>query len=356
MTIVLLLLYALIIILGMCRNKSRAVFVLEFLFAWLLIAGNFDNADYEQYLIRYQRDLGVLTDPGFSLLCNLFNGLGWDYQSFKALLSFVCLLLVFSTIHKMSRYPALGGAIFLIFPFIIDITQFRNFVSYSIVIGGLPYLFKPGKRNLLKYSLIVLVAGLFHTASLFYLSFVLTRYRLKVWHVAAMTAGVFVVKEAVKLFFSATFETNKLEAVETSSMMGAIFGSVVLIMGIVLIWYAYRQMRPFLMKHRRLVPYLRRTRAPWLRFCTQRTWLYCNILFLMIIPFLFDNGNYIRICRNMALMNMLFVSNAFYIKKKMRTAILVVYYAYFVGTTYLIGNNLGDVFMPAFQYNNLLLG
>lgn len=340
----LLLLYLLVVIGGISAKKSKAVFVVEFLMAWVLIAGNYQNADYEQYLIRYDSGLDVFVDIGFSYLCNFFNGLGWSYQEFKTLLSFVCLLLIFRTISKVSRYPALGGAVFLIFPLIIDVTQFRNFVSYSIVVFAIPFLFEKEKSGLFKYIIAVLVASSIHTLSVFYLLFALSRLKLKTWLVGALFLGVLLIKESAKLFFTISFETEKLDNSSTTSIAGAIFNVLIVIANIAIIWYVSKHNKEDLSNKKFL----------WMSFCTEKTWLYCNCLFVLIIPFLFDFANYSRIYRNMVFLNMIFIANSYYLKRSTKVVIMTSYYLFFIVFNYFTGSYYQEVFFPVFHYNSIL--
>lgn len=341
---VLLILYLLVVAICLISGRSKILFVISFLFAWLLIAGNYDNADYNQYLIRYERGMEVIVDFGFSALCTLFSDLGYDYQTFKAIVSFFCLLLVYSSISKLCKTPSKGAAFFLIFPFIVDITQFRNFVSYSFVFFAVPYLFKDGFKNTIKYVIIVLAASTIHTTSLFYLLFILTRYRLKKWHVFALIVGVFIAKEAIKLYMALAFETDKLDFFDKPSIAGALFSSFIIILNCYVVWFVF--------KKRKNIP-SRGSDLPSM-FCSETTWLYCNLLLLVVIPFLFDNGNYIRIFRNVVLLNMIFIYNSPYLKRELKFSLICGYLVYFTYTTYFSGTYFSDVFMPVFNNNSIL--
>lgn len=344
MNILLFILYLLIIVYCFAFKKIKAGFYLAFLMAWVLIAGNYDNADYDQYLLRYESGLEVTVDIGYSCLCNFFCNLGFDYQTFKGIVSFVCLLMIYRTINKLSLHPSVGAALFLIFPFIIDITQFRNFVSYSVVFSAIPHLFDNKRFGLIKYVAIVLLASSIHAASIFYLVFALSKIKVKVWYVIVIALFVYLVKEAMKGYFSIRLDTQKLENLTQTTMLGAIAGSLVVIINFLLIRYVHKGYN-----YKKPIPAKMPQRA--LAFCTDNTWLYCNMLLLLIIPFLFDNGNYSRIYRNIVVLNMIFIYNAYYLNKQKRYVLMLCYYAYFVFTTYLQGSYFSDIFAPVF-YNN----
>lgn len=345
MSLFLLTIYCFTILFSIATRRGKIGFYLCFLVAWLLIAGNYDNNDYGQYVLRYDAGLEVLVDIGFSILCEFFKNLGFDYQTFKGFISFICLLMIFKTIKKMSWSPSLGAAFFLIFPFIIDVTQFRNFVSYSVVFVAIPYLFENDRRSLIKYIAIILVASTIHTVSVFYLLFLLSKIKIKNMHVIIGVIAIGVAKETFKMFFANKIGTDKLDFLEKPSLIGAVFGSFVVVMNYILIRYVHGKKRYDLSSAKTMM----------VKFCSMNTWVYCNLMFVFIIPFLFDNGNYSRVYRNVAVLNMIFIANAYYIRKSIRLLLLTTYYAYFVISTYLSSSYFQDVLYPVFTYNTFAL-
>lgn len=346
MSIILLFLYIIIIIAGVCFPKARVLFYIEFVLAWFLIAGNYDNADYANYLHRYDMGKEVLLDAGFSVLCYFFDTLGFDYQGFKSILSLLCLLLVFRTIKKVSLRPAFIGSLFLLFPFILDVIQFRNFVAYSIVFAGIPYLYETGIKNAIKYVIIVIIATSIHFSAIFYLLFLLSKIRLKSWHIALGILMVFVAKEFFKAFFSDYLDTDKLEFFDSPSKLGALFGSFVIIMNCIIIYYVYKSKKKCMITSNK--------DFFTMRFNAGNMWLLCNVLLVFIIPFLLDNGNYYRIFRNIIILNMAYIDNATYLRKNKRILIIAGYYLYFVVSNYFMGDYYEVVFKPVFTFNSII--
>ena len=344
MSAILVLLYLITIILCFLRPKSKIVVVLAFIVTWVLIAGNYDNADYDHYLIRYDRGLDVFVDFGFSSLCNFFNRLGYDYQTFKGFISFICLLFVFRTISKFCKDVSFGIALFLIFPFIVDITQFRNFVAYSIVFLGMPSLFEEGKRGVVKFLIFVVLASTIHSSSVFYAFFALSKFRIKWWQIGFTAVIIYFSKEVIKLYFAQMLETDKLEFFEKTSILGALFGAIVVLITISIIWFV---------NSRQKGNYYAGNKLPY-KFCSKKTWVYCNMTLIILIPFLFDNANYSRVHRNIAVLNMIFIYNAYYINKNIKILLMCGYYAYFVFSSYLAGNYIKEVLYPVFTYNSIL--
>lgn len=344
MSLILVFIYITTILLCFLNPKSKAIVVLAFIVTWVAIAGNYDNADYDQYLIRYDRGLDVFVDIGFSSLCYFFNKLGYDYQTFKGVISFICLIFVFRTISKFCKDVTLGVAIFLIFPFIIDITQFRNFVAYSIVFLGMPGLFEDGKKGVIIFLICVVLASTIHSSSVFYAFFVLSKYRIKWWHIGIVAIIIYFVKEIIKLYFAQMLETDKLELFEKPSTLGAFFGAFVVLITVVIIWYVYSRQKGNHYTGYKLS----------YKFCSEKTWVYCNMMLIILIPFLFDNANYSRIYRNIAVLNMIFIYNAYYINKNLKLLLMSGYYAYFIFSSYLAGSYIKEVLYPVFTYNSIL--
>ena len=342
MSTLLLLIYIILIIAGIINKKSHFLFIITFLFAWILIAGNYQNADYGQYVQRYGWGKDILVDFGFSFLCQFFLNFGFEYQGFKAVVSFICLLMIFRSINKLSPYSSFGAALFLLFPFVIDVTQFRNFIAYSIVFYAIPFLFHEGRNNVIKYVIIVLLASSIHATSLFYLLFVFSKIKLNKYHVITCVIFAFVVKETLKAYLTIKYETGKLDDMPQSSLAGALFNVFIICMTVLMIWYACKRNR----MHRSIC-YVKDLKY---RFEYDKTWLMCNMLLFMLIPFVMDSGNYERIYRNIAVLNMLFVYGA-NLKKQQKTLIIFAYYSYFVIFTYIIGDS-ELTFWPTFIYNS----
>lgn len=344
MNFTLVFLYIIVILLGFKYPKSKAVMIIALLFSWLLMAGNYLNADYENYVFRYERGMEVFVDIGFSFLCSSFSQMGLNYQEFKAIISLTCLVFIYRTIYKLSIKPALGAVLFLVFPFIIDITQFRNFVSYSIVFVAIPYLFDNNKISLIKYVGLVLFAATIHITSIFYLLFITSRFKVKYWQIALLAILVYMLKEFFKNYFSVQLNTDKLEGFSQTSLLGALFGALIVVLNFLLILFVY--------KNKRQNSNALQTRGVLTSFNTEKTWLFCNALLILIIPFLFDNANYARIYRNIAVLNMIFINNVSLKNNVQGQLIMVLYYGYFIYSSYLSNTYFDEIVAPIFTYNS----
>ncbi|PKM90622.1 MAG: hypothetical protein CVU85_00245 [Firmicutes bacterium HGW-Firmicutes-10] len=143
------------------------------------------NMDFENYYTAYLSSANQISprnmEIGFKIVMYISNLLGLSLNSFRFIIGLFGFSLIFITIKKYSSYPNYVLSLYLIYPFINDVIQIRNFIAASIVIFSIRYLLEDKKGNLLKYALFVFLASLFHISSLFYLVLILVKY-LKTRH------------------------------------------------------------------------------------------------------------------------------------------------------------------------------
>lgn len=157
------------------RFHFSILFVLIFIFMWILFGGNTANADYLNYknvydLLNQYGDYSAI-EVGFRFLCKLGNRIGLNYNQFLAVFSFIGLSLIASTVHKYTNKISAVFCLYFIYPFLLDIVQIRNFMAMAIIIFGIRYLIDNNKRGVIKYILCVLLASTFHNTAFFYLIF-----------------------------------------------------------------------------------------------------------------------------------------------------------------------------------------
>ena len=164
-----------LILLMLCiiRKNSKLTFYLLFTWMWILFAFNHANADFRMYRSIYYGTLSVSSmEYGFVILCKIFRNLGFNYNMFLAVYSFVGLTLIKKTIFKYSKNISLTLALYFIFPFIFDVIQIRNFMAFAIVIYAIKYLIDENEKNIKKYIFLVLIASMFHSFSIIALAFI----------------------------------------------------------------------------------------------------------------------------------------------------------------------------------------
>ncbi len=156
------------------------VFILLFVFSWILFGLNYSNADYENYEaayndIKYGRENDYF-EIGFFALIKLSAALGLSYQVFLVIISAVCLFIFTKALSYLTNNLALSFACYLIYPFVFDVVQYRNFLAFAFVLFGLHYLLDNNSKtvkNVLKYFLFVVLGSLFHLSVIIYSLFFL---------------------------------------------------------------------------------------------------------------------------------------------------------------------------------------
>lgn len=167
-----------IVVLNLVLKKSKLLYFVTFLWMGLLMAGTYGIADENIYISRYN-DPSIwssTTEFLYSWIILLFKNLGMSYVGFKLTITFVQLILIFSTIWKYGTYPNIVVALYFLFPFPLHIAQMRSGLATSIFIWGLRYIIQDDgtiklkklklTSNDIKYICTILIASCIHTASI----------------------------------------------------------------------------------------------------------------------------------------------------------------------------------------------
>lgn len=158
------------------REKFQSYITL--LFLWLLFAFSYGNADYNIHLRKYTQyqTLNSQTEWLYNKLMVIFNHLGLSYREFLIILSAFVLLIIFNFVRKHTKSAAWVLAMYMIYPFCMDVTMVRYTLAISIVYIGLNFLFEGKKWWVVKYCICVLIASMIHLSSIFCLLFMLPKF------------------------------------------------------------------------------------------------------------------------------------------------------------------------------------
>lgn len=158
------------------REKFQSYITL--LFLWLLFAFSYGNADYNIHLRKYTQyqTLNSQTEWLYNKLMAIFNHLGLSYREFLIVLSVFVLLIIFNFVRKHTKSAAWVLAMYMIYPFCMDVTMVRYTLAISIVYIGLNFLFEGKKWWVVKYCVCVLIASMIHLSSIFCLLFMLPKF------------------------------------------------------------------------------------------------------------------------------------------------------------------------------------
>ena len=180
---------------------EKMLFWLIFLFSWVLFALNTNNADYRNYENAYNL-IGQGQNDGyfelmFLILVKLGNLFGLSYQGFLAAMATITLLLFRKAISNFTDNMLITYGLFIVYPFMFDIVQYRNFIAYAVCLYGLKYIYKEAvtKKDMLKYAAFVILGSLFHLSAIAYMAFLLIALKDKknVLVISLLFSGLFIV-------------------------------------------------------------------------------------------------------------------------------------------------------------------
>ena len=170
-------LFCLNLILVGIKKQNKMVVILSYILLIILMAGNTEGPDVGTYRYYYrQASAGVLVsgDFGYYLierLCGQY--LHMSFYLFRLILSIICIALIDSAFQYWDGNKHLGIALYMGYPFFMDVIQIRNFVAISIVIYSLRYLISKDRMDIFKYIMLVLIASSVHIISMIFLFFLI---------------------------------------------------------------------------------------------------------------------------------------------------------------------------------------
>lgn len=150
------------------KKNSKVLYVLLFVFLWLLFGWSSGNADSGVYISRFDNynSLANETEKLFTKLLELVHEIGGTYQTFLIIVATVGLAIIAYIIYKYSENFTFVAALYFLFPFVMDVTQIRNYTAFVIVIYGFKYLISNDKNSDLKYLICIAVAANFHFSTI----------------------------------------------------------------------------------------------------------------------------------------------------------------------------------------------
>ena len=153
------------------KKNNKLLFALLFAYAFIVFAFNVSNPDLLNYSMNYTGKYRIL-EPIYNALVVLFNNAGVSFWVFRGFIAFIGLVLVSDIIIRYSPYPNLVFFLYLLYPFVIDIVQFRSFISLAIMIFSvrfiIDYHLTEHKLNIIFFLTCLILATGIHYAAVFY--------------------------------------------------------------------------------------------------------------------------------------------------------------------------------------------
>lgn len=340
---------------ALAAPRLRFGFALLMLAVFTTVAGNVDNPDRIYYVENFE---GIRTggedasfEPGYQLLVYWASILGLDYGAFHFVMTAVALLLIGKTILDFCDQPGLAMFAYLCFPFIWDVTQVRNFYAMALILFSMRYLLVEQRASPAKYALTILLATMFHVTSAFYLLFLLARIRnrLVLWGLLALGAGAYftLFSDLVNSPLLA-FVGDKIDVYTTTetSMVTKLSVGTFYAASLVMIWWAgHRISGRGAAAHGPVIMGGLAISGPLI--------LNMNLIAgLSILPTL-DNLDFIRLFRNIFLINCIFVINAIRSRRSGRMAFTLSFLLYLIATFagFVVMTSTSDIIGHAMQDN-----
>lgn len=163
---------AVFIVSALLIGRSRPMGAALILWLWILFGWSYGNADYFNYQTHFHR-ANHLTgfEAAYTLVEQTFRNLGLTYQQFLIVVAFLFVMAVAYVCIRNTRNWYFVLALFLVYPFMMDVVQVRNSMALIFVYLGLSYLFSHrNKRGALIYTVLIAIAVMFHSGSLIFLA------------------------------------------------------------------------------------------------------------------------------------------------------------------------------------------
>ncbi|WP_176706032.1 EpsG family protein [Paenibacillus hemerocallicola] len=302
-------------IIGLTIKKSKVVFGVLFIFMWILFGWNTGNADYfgyEQtyYSLESYNGFNVYFaeyEIGYRFVYKLAHAFGMNYNTFLIVYSLIGLMLISNTILKYSAKPSYVMALYLIYPFLMDIVQIRNFMSMAIIIFAARYLFSSRKGDLFRYVLFVLLAASFQVVGLFYLILLLAKVRARIKLVKWISLiTIFLVLFLILLMSGIAIPIlGGMAYLGTKTSITTQIGYLFyFIIGFLLVRFSYKKVRTLedsSSSGKHVVDYSKMNMANII--------LNINIIILCVYPLVFFSTEFMRLYRNILLLNYILFSH-----------------------------------------------
>lgn len=161
-------------ILLICLIVKRSKFWggLLLIWLWILFGWSSGNADYLNYVYKYQ-NINILSG-NFEFLyyriTKIARDIGLNYRDFLIAFSAVFIITIFRFVKRNSSNWCFAISLYAIYPFMMDVVQIRNSMALIFIWLGMDCLINYKERKqLISFIVYIIIAMLFHSASLIFL-------------------------------------------------------------------------------------------------------------------------------------------------------------------------------------------
>lgn len=166
--------YVALVAVGLLLKRSRAYDVATCVFMGLLAYLNTGAADYQTLYLPSYADPGAVPDlePGWAVLCQLGNAIGLSYNAFACVLTLATMWGLHAFATRTVRDTSVFLALFLVYPGLMSLVQFRQFVASAFVAAGMLALSRRDARGIAGFVACMALAGSLHKVALLMLGLV----------------------------------------------------------------------------------------------------------------------------------------------------------------------------------------
>lgn len=139
---------------------------------WSLWGWNTWNGDYDPYCAIFEDSLKSIGgyESGYKMINAFFLSLGFSFQGYLILYSFVVLSLVLYLCLNYCKYPALFSAIYFLI-FIQEYVFLRNYLVSTLFVLALLPIFRGDKKGLVIFVIVVFISSFIHSTAILFLVF-----------------------------------------------------------------------------------------------------------------------------------------------------------------------------------------
>ena len=165
----LLILYIAVIAADLYWQDRKWLTAVNFALMWAMMGLNRWNADRAIYADWYEHNYLNRREYLYSMVQSAAHRIGLNYQGFLICMTFLFLCIRFYALLRMTKRRNLVLGMWLLFPFLMDIVQLRQFYGMSFVLLGICFLFTEEKVPVIKFLACMAAAVFFQNSTAFYL-------------------------------------------------------------------------------------------------------------------------------------------------------------------------------------------
>lgn len=156
--------YVLLIVSGLFLKNSKTYDALVILFMGFVAWANTDSADYSQVYVPAYINPSAASgmDPGWLVLCEVGNAVGLSYNGFACLITIISLVALRWFGKRAGTNTSLMLSLFLVYPGLMSIVQFRQFVASAVGAIAIIIFLSHLKYKNLWFVLVAAIAFLIH--------------------------------------------------------------------------------------------------------------------------------------------------------------------------------------------------